>query len=287
MILAATTDKLQLVTDAAVTVDVHVSYIDASNSTLAPNGGGKQNTSISTAATTDILAAPGASTLRTVTAMKIRNKHASASVVVTLVFDQNGTDFELHKATLYAGECLEWLPAIGFFKLAASLALRAYSTAQQGAGFATDTYLTGSFLLFPIAPVVGTRYRMTFDVVKTAAGTATPIITVRVGTAGTTSDTARLTFTFGAGTAAADTGVFIVDALFRAVGSGTSAVLQGQARLVSNLATTGLSNAVKALQVTSGGFDSTVASSGIGCSYNGGTSASHTVQLVQAELIPN
>lgn len=161
-----------------------------------------------------------------------------------------------------------------------------HSTAQQGAGFATDTYLTGSNVAIPSGyPVVGTAYRLIFDVVKSAAGTATPILTVRVGTAGSTADTARLTFTFGAGTAAADTGVLEVLAVFRTVGSGTSAVLQGQARLTTNLATTGLSNAGKARQVTSGGFDSTVANLIIGASYNGGTSASHTVQLVRAELI--
>lgn len=161
-----------------------------------------------------------------------------------------------------------------------------YSTASQASGFAADTYLTGSNIMLPSgSPYVGSLYHLIFDVVKTGAGTATPIITVRYGTAGSTSDTARVTFTFGAGTAAADTGVFDLFLLFRTVGSGTAAVLQGQARLTSNLTTTGLSNAVKALQVTSGGFDSTPASSIIGASYNGGASASHTVQMVRAELI--
>lgn len=161
-----------------------------------------------------------------------------------------------------------------------------HSTAAQGAGFATDTYLTGSNVAIPSGyPVVGTSYRLWFSVSKTAAGTATPILIVRYGTAGSTADTARLTFTFGAGTAAVDRGILEVLATFRTVGSGTSAVLQGTARLTSNLTTTGLSNAVKALEVTSGGFDSTVASSIIGASYNGGASAAHTLQLVRSELI--
>ena len=147
--------------------------------------------------------------------------------------------------------------------------------------------MTGSNISVPSGcPDVGTTYRLIFDVVKTAAGTATPIINVRFGTNGTTADAAILTFTFGAGTAAADTGRFEVLALFRTVGSGTSAVLVGNATLVSNLTTTGLSNAVKAKQVTSSGFDSTTSNAIIGASYNGGTSASHTVQLVRAELIP-
>ena len=286
MILSATTDKFDLVTSAAVAVDVHVSYIDASSSTLAPSGGGRQNTAITTAATTDILAAPGASTLRTVTAMKIRNKNASASVDVTVRFNQNATAFELHKTTLKAGECLEWLPSIGFFKLAATPVLRNYSTAQQGAGFSTDTYMTGSFIVFPIAPVVGTLYKVRFDMTKTAAGTAAGVVTVRVGTAGTTADTARNTLTFSAGTAATDTGIFEVTCLFRAVGSGTSAVLQAISRLVSQ-PTTGLSSLIHSVSATSAGFDSTVASLGIGVSFNGGASFSGTCQLVEAELIPN
>jgi hypothetical protein len=148
-------------------------------------------------------------------------------------------------------------------------------------GFAADTYLAGSFKAFPAAPVVGTTYRLMFDVTKTAAGLATPIITIRTGTTGTT---ARLTFTFGAGTAVVDNGVFTVLVTFRTVGSGTTAVLTGFAQLVNNLTTTGLSNAAKARSVTSAGFDSTTASLGIGCSYNGGASASHTVTLVRAEV---
>ena len=152
--------------------------------------------------------------------------------------------------------------------------------------FSSDTYLTGSVITFLSAPVVGSQYKLIFDVTKTAAGTATPIINIRIGTNGTTADTARLTFTFGAGTAAVDTGIFEVLVVFRTVGSGTSAVVQGITRLTSNLTTTGLSNAVKARVATSAGFNSTTASLKIGASYNGGASAAHTIQLVQATYIP-
>lgn len=150
-------------------------------------------------------------------------------------------------------------------------------------GYATDTYLAGSYLKFPFSPIVGTTYKLTFDVAKTAAGTATPIINIRIGTAGTTADTARNTFTFGAGTAAADTGIFEVIVVFRAVGA--SAITQAIARLTSNLTTTGISNAVKARTSTSASFASTTAALGIGASYNGGASASHTVTLVKAEIV--
>jgi len=152
--------------------------------------------------------------------------------------------------------------------------------------FASQAYLVGSNVAIPSGyPVVGTKYKLKFDVTKTAAGTATPIVIVHIGAAGTTADAAICTFTFAAGTAAADAGIFEVEAIFRTVGSGTSAVLQGFCRLTSNLTTTGLSNAVKARVATSSGFNSTTAGLIIGASYNGGASAAHTIQLVNAELI--
>lgn len=159
------------------------------------------------------------------------------------------------------------------------------STSQQGAGFSSDTYLTGSSISFPSgSPYVGTTYEAYFDVTKSAAGTATPIITVRIGTAGTTADTAICTFTFGAGTGVADVAQVQIICTFRSVGSGTSAVLQGIAAATTNLTTTGWSNAKKAVVVTSSGFNSTTASLKIGMSYNGGASASHTIQLVRSKL---
>lgn len=290
LLLTATTDKIQVITGQAVTVDVVASFMDMTTAdppVVKGSTSGKLNTAITTAATTDIIAAPAASTIRNVKTIHIRNKHATSSVDVTVQFNQNSTLFEIHKVNLRAGEALEYVEGIGWYTLTAS----AFPGTREGSlgsqtPFATDTYLTGSFILFPTGgPTAGMLYEMTFDVVKTAAGTATPIIIVRVGTAGTVSDTARITFTFGAGTAAVDKGEFKVHAMFRSVGSGTAAVLQGRSRLVSDLTVTGLSNAVKALQVTSAGFDSTVASSGIGVSYNGGASAAHTVQLVEASLI--
>jgi hypothetical protein len=174
----------------------------------------------------------------------------------------------------------------GIYIAASTVSLFNQSSASQGAGFATDTYLTGSFIKFPGLPKVGTTYTCEFDVTKTAAGTATPIVTVRLGTAGSTADTARNTLTFNAGTAAADVGRFRVTVVFRAVGSGATAVVQGVASLLKGAtATTGLVNLVgQAVVNTSAGFDSTVAGLGIGVSLNGGTSASWTVTQVTAEL---
>lgn len=153
----------------------------------------------------------------------------------------------------------------------------------------TDVYLTGSNILIPAgAPSVGTLYHLIFDIVK-SAGTGAPVITIRFGTAGTTADTSRCAFTFGIGTSVADTARFDINCLFRTVGATTTAVIQGNAQMVNNLinTATGFSGTttIHDVQTTGGGFDSTVANSIIGASFNGGTAFAGTVQLVRAELI--
>jgi hypothetical protein len=124
--------------------------------------------------------------------------------------------------------------------------------------------------------------------VKTAAGVATPIVNIRMGTAGTTSDASVLTVTFAAGTAAADTGIFEISITFRTVGSATSAVIQGVSRCTHALAATGLTSTGASgtgiIIGTSSGFNSTTQSV-IGASFNGGTSFSGTCTQVQAELL--
>lgn len=161
-----------------------------------------------------------------------------------------------------------------------------FSTANQ-IGFAADAYLTGSSIVMPGSLAkAGSQYYLCFDMVKTAAGTATPILTIRFGTAGTTADTARLTFTFAAGTAAIDTGLVEVWLHWRNVGA--SSVLVGVARITHHLAATGLTSTgasgVAIILVTSAAFDSTVAASILGASFNGGTSFSGTNTLVEARL---
>lgn len=135
--LVLTTDKLQLITSAAVTVDVHASFMDLNAGTVTP---GKQNTAITTATTTDIVAAPASSTVRNVKLLLIRNKHATTPVDVTVVFDANGTDYELHKVTLRAGETLEFSEGVGFFTLtiaANPLLMRALDADGTGANVNT------------------------------------------------------------------------------------------------------------------------------------------------------
>jgi hypothetical protein len=289
--LTSTSDLIRVVTSAAGAIDVHASWADyLSPQTVTP---GRTNTaSITTATTTTVVPSPAASTVRNVKHLSLFNEHVSVTNVVTVEHFDGSTAETLWKGTLLAGELAVcdanglWTvySVAGVAKKDTGATLFNYSTVAQGPGFAADTYLTGSFILFPSGgPKVGTSYKCRFSASKTTAGTATPIVQVRTGTLGTTGDTSRCSFTLSAGTAATDVGLWFVEVVFRSVGAGTSAVAQGSLALTSQ-ATTGFSSLLKGVQTTSGGFDSTTAGLGIGVSVNGGTSAAWTVQQVVAEL---
>jgi hypothetical protein len=142
LLLTTTTDKIQLVTSAIATVDVHCSFMDYNGTTVTP---GRQNQAINSATTTDIVAAPGSGVQRNVKTIHVRNKAGSGSVDVTVVFDQGGTDFELCKKTLNAGEELQYVEGAGFFKttdLTPNIRTKKL-TSDQSNSTATPTEVTG------------------------------------------------------------------------------------------------------------------------------------------------
>lgn len=291
ILLASTASKLQVVTGAAVTTAVHASWVDNASGTVTP---GATNTPISTATTTDVVAAPGASTYRNIKFLAVRNTHASSSQTVTIQHTDGTNVVPLWAGTLLAGMSVNIddrgtviVISAGGLQIGpqAGGALFNSSTASQGAGFATDTYVTGSNILIPAQrPRIGTKFRCSFDVSKTAAGVATPIVQLRYGTNASTADTSLCSFTFSAGTAATDVASFEIYGVYRSVGSGTSAVVQGRCTAISQ-PTTGNTSLIHAVQTTSAGHDSTTASTYLGVSFNGGTSYSGTIQLVEAELV--
>jgi hypothetical protein len=288
---ATTPDKLKLITSAAGDIDTSVSYSDVNQATLpaaAVEDLEREDHTITTAATTDICAGITTATKRRIIKqVSIVNTHASVSNNVSVILDAiDGNDYQITETvTLAPGEALKYDEGVGWFPAKNPLAVIGGATNKllgaNQSGLAADTYMSNSALTLAALgpPTIGRCYHWRFIVSKTAAGTATPIIQVRVGTAGTTGDTSRLTFTWGAGTAAVDRAEIELDAMFIAVGA--SAILRGKANMTSNLQTTGLSNGVKALQpADSATFDSTVAASIIGLSYNGGTSAVHDIEYM-------
>jgi hypothetical protein len=134
-----TTDKIQMVTGSAGSVDYHVSYIDNNAGTITGNN---SYGNVTTAATTDISPAPAASVLRNAKTINIRNKHASNSNLITINFVDGTLTIELFKVTLAAGESLTYTEGIGWnyyaadgsFKTASSRLLFKCLTADDTGG---------------------------------------------------------------------------------------------------------------------------------------------------------
>lgn len=102
LILASTSDIVRVVTAQAAQIAVHASYVDWNGSAVTP---GRTNTPhITTATTTTVVAAPGASVQRNVKHLNITNDHASASCVVTVEHFDGTTAIELMGFTLLPGE---------------------------------------------------------------------------------------------------------------------------------------------------------------------------------------
>lgn len=111
-ILASTSDLLRIVTSAAVTVDVHASWVDHDGTTATP---GRTNTPISTQTTTTVVAAPASSTYRKVKVLTVRNRHASTAVTITVIHTDGTNAMELIRVTLSAGETLHYHESAGFW----------------------------------------------------------------------------------------------------------------------------------------------------------------------------
>jgi hypothetical protein len=104
LLLTSTSDKVQLITGSAGAVKVHASWVDNASGTITP---GRTNTaSITTAATTDVVGAPAASTQRNVKHLNIRNTHATVANLVTVQHTDGTTVEELFVVTLAPGESI-------------------------------------------------------------------------------------------------------------------------------------------------------------------------------------
>jgi hypothetical protein len=159
-----------------------------------------------------------------------------------------------------------------------------FSIASQAPAAATRTYLTGSAITVPPSKLqIGTMFTWTFDMTKTAAGVAASTFDICFGTAGTTADTARVSFTKPAGTAAVDVARVVIDAVVRGPLS-ASGVVVGKFHMTHNLAATGhaLIPCVDVVTISSG-FDVTVASLFVGVCITSGAADAITIQSMRAE----
>jgi hypothetical protein len=234
LLLASTSDKIQVITTAAGQVDIHASWIDLSGTTVTA---GRTNTRIGTATTTDVVAAPAASTTRNIKNIKIGNNSASVTNTVTLQHTDGTNVIILEQVTLAPLERIGYEEGTGIrvFDSAGrekvvDLALPSGSsnTADVVAN-AAATYLTGGSLQIGSRVQAGSFFKWRLRVTKTGAGVVAPTVAVVVGTAATTADTARVTHTGAAQTGVTDTGMFEVDASFRQVGA--TAIINSSIRM--------------------------------------------------------
>lgn len=117
--LTSINDQIQVVTGAAVPIDVHATWVDIVTSTSAITPG-RTNTAITTAATTSVAGSPAASTQRNVKTLHIRNKDALLTCDVTVRHTDGTNVVELYKTSLQAGNALEYTDQGGFERLVRS-----------------------------------------------------------------------------------------------------------------------------------------------------------------------
>lgn len=186
ILLDGSDDVLRVVTSAAVTVDVAAGFASHASGTITP---GRQFTAITTATTTTVVAAPGASIQRTIRFLSIRNKHATTACTVTLELFNGTSAFEIYEVTLAAGEQLlydeangwQYLSALGMPKMAESLGSSAPASSTINlVVLASDVINNNSVansiadvtgLSFPV--VAGGTYWFEFYIDYTAAATTT------------------------------------------------------------------------------------------------------------------
>jgi len=105
MLLTSTSDIARIVTGSAVDIDVQASFVDHT-ATTPFSVAGRTNTKITTATTTTVVAAPGASTQRQIKTLVVRNIHATDPNVVTVQHYDGTTSVTVFKRTLLAGETI-------------------------------------------------------------------------------------------------------------------------------------------------------------------------------------
>jgi hypothetical protein len=164
------------------------------------------------------------------------------------------------------------------------LARVGFSVAAQTPAAATRTYITGSAIPISKAGLrAGHIFRWTFNLTKTAAGNAASTFDICVGTAGTTADTARVSFTKPAGSAAADEARVVIEAIVRTATA--TGVMVGEFSLTHNLENTGhMVIPCCCINTVSAAFDMTTADLIVGVCITSGAADAITIQQVIAEI---
>ena len=186
--LDTTTRKIQAVLSGAVTANqlpCTVSYSDDNGTTYV---GGTQLTNTNSTTAVDICAAPGASTVRDIDYLSIRNRDTAAATV-TVMLDDNGTDYEIVKATLAVGDQLVYTHSDGWRALDANgnakTSLSGATESQvQNSTLITLTSVSGTDTITAGAPDPFTAYADGQEFSFIAAGTNTGAATLNIDSVG-------------------------------------------------------------------------------------------------------
>lgn len=129
--LDATNRKLQAVLAGAITTSQLPCTVSYSDKTSTDYVGATQLTNTNSTTAVDICAAPGASTIRDIDYLSIRNRDTVAATV-TVMLDDNTTDYEIVKAALAVGDQLIYTHGDGWRVVDADGNLKTSATGGGG-----------------------------------------------------------------------------------------------------------------------------------------------------------
>lgn len=169
-------------------------------------------------------------------------------------------------------------------ELTRSVGRNNYSVTAQAPAAEVRTYITGSNINFGAGGLqIGTMFRWVIDLTKTAAGTATSTFDICFGTAGTTADTARVSFTKPVGTAAVDCGRIVIEAIIRGPLS-ASGIVVGHFSMTHNLAATGHATIPTVDVTTVSSAFNVLTPTNVGVCITSGASDAVTIEMVTAQV---
>lgn len=113
ILLTSITDLIQIVTGGTQIIDVHASWVDL-NSSSAVVTPGRQNTIISTAATTTVVPVPAATVFRNLKTLIIENTDAAVADTVTVKHTDGTNVVTLISLSLLPGYVLTWTEEVGW-----------------------------------------------------------------------------------------------------------------------------------------------------------------------------
>jgi hypothetical protein len=155
LLLTSTSDKIQVITGSAVTaMKIQAAFADYDPTQNPPTTNpGRTNTSISGAATTDVVAAPTTNIIRNVKWLSIYNSHATSSNLITVQHTDGTTVSILVKYTLLAGETLYYVES-GYFAVLDIAGTRKVA-ANSGGLIRTSVFQFGG-ATFTVGPTTNT-----------------------------------------------------------------------------------------------------------------------------------